>query len=77
MERKSEYFANLSADAQGRYECKVVSSGLSTDPYAIDDCYWTEAPEIAPDVQWSDMMLYIIATPSPYTREAIEVKRNV
>ena len=44
VERKSEYFANLSADARGRYECKVISSDLSTDPYAIDDCYWTEAP---------------------------------
>ena len=77
MERKSEYFANLSADAQGRYECKVISSGLSTDPYAIDDCYWTEIPEIVPDVQWSDMTLYMIATPSPCTCGAIEVKTNV
>jgi len=34
----------------------VISSGLSTDPYAIDDGYWTDAPEIVPDVQWSDMM---------------------
>ena len=67
MERKSEYFANLSGDSQRRYECKVISSGLSTDPYANDDGYWTDAPEIVPDVQWSDMI------PSPYTREAIEV----
>ena len=75
MERKSEYFANLSGDSQRRYECKVISSGLSTDPYAIDNGYWTDAPEIVPDVQWSDMILYMIATPrpSPYTREAIEV----
>ena len=53
----------------------MISSGLSTDPYAIDDGYWTDAPEIVPDVQWSDMILYMIATPrpSPYTREAIEV----
>jgi len=54
-------------------DMNVISGGLSTDPYAIDDGYWTDAPEIVPDVQWSDMMLYMIATPSPYTREAIEV----
>ena len=72
MKRNSEYFANLSADAQGRYECKVISSGLTTNLCAIDDCYWTEAPEIVPDVQCSHMMLYMTATPSPYTREAIE-----
>ena len=77
MQRNLEHFANLTADAQGRYECKVISGGLSTDPYVIDDCYWTATPEIAPDVQWSDTMLYMTATPSPYTREAIEVKLNV
>ena len=49
MERKSEYFAGLSVDSRKRYEQKVLASGLSTDPYAIDDCYWTEAPETVPD----------------------------
>ena len=73
MERKSEYFASLSAESQRRYESKVISSGLRTDPYAIDDRHWTETPERVPDVQWSDMMLYMIATPSPYTREEIKV----
>ena len=76
FEGKSEYFSNLSADAQRRYECKVISSGLSADPYAIDDRYWTEVPKTFPDVQWSDMMFYMTVTPSPYTREAIEVKRH-
>ena len=65
MERKSEYFAGLSVDSQRRYEQKVLASGLSTDPYAIDDCYWTEAPETVPDTQWSDMIVYMIATPRP------------
>ena len=58
---------------EDNYESKVISSGLRTDPYAIDDRHWTETPEIVPDVQWSDMMLYMIATPSPYTREEIKV----
>ena len=40
--------ANLSGDSQRRYECKVISSSLSTDPYAIDNGYWTDAPEIVP-----------------------------
>ena len=56
---------------------RVISSGLSTVLCAIDDCYWTEIPEIVPDVQWSDMTLYMIATPSPCTCGAIEVKTNV
>ena len=72
MELKSEYFANLSADAKVRYESKVTSTGLGQDPYAIKE--WTESPENIPEVQWSDMMLYMVTTPSPYTREEIKVK---
>ena len=61
MERKSEYFAGLSVDSQRRYEQKVLASALSTDPYAIEDCYWTEAPETVPDTQWNDMMVCSIS----------------
>ncbi len=72
MERKSEYFANLSVDAKLRYETKVTNAGLTQDPYAIRE--WTENPENLPEVKWSDMMLYMVTTPSPYTREEIKVK---
>ena len=74
LELKSEYFAGLSAETKARYECKVTSAGLTKDPYAIDDQYLTEDPDTAPDVQWSDVMLYMISTPSPYTREEIKVR---
>jgi len=32
--RKSEYFSTLSNDSQKRYESKVATAGLTTDPYA-------------------------------------------
>ena len=38
---------------------------------AIED--WLETPEIIPSVKWSDMMLYMTATPSKFTRESIKV----
>lgn len=72
MERKSEYFVNLSTEAKLRYEAKVTNAGLTEDPYSIKN--WTENPESIPEVQWSDMMLYMVSTPSPYTREEIKVK---
>ena len=75
MERKSDYFFDLSSQAKERYEAKVVSSGLSRDPYTIED--WIEAPEEVPDVGWSDMMLYMVSTPSPYTREEIKVSEKI
>ena len=73
-ERKSNYFLNLSSQAKERYEAKVVSDGLKIDPYAIED--WNEAPEEVPDVRWSDIMMYMVSTPSPYTREEIKVARR-
>ena len=40
-------------------------------PIVLED--WTEDPEVIPCVQWSDVMLYMVTTPSPYTREEIKV----
>ena len=73
MNIKSEYFTTLSAVAAKRYEAKVTNTGLNIDPYAIPDCNWTSAPENLPQILWSNLMLYIISTPSPYTREEIKV----
>ena len=72
MESYSEYLKGLSTDARARYKKKVLATGLNKDPYVIND--WTDSPEIIPDVHYSDMMLYMTATPSPYTREAVKVK---
>ena len=56
-----QYFLNLSLQSKERYKAKDVSAGLRIDPYAIED--WTEMPEDAPDVHWSNMMLYMVFTP--------------
>ncbi len=68
----STFLSNRKKDI---YEAKVVSAGLRVDPYAIE--HWTETPEDAPDVHWSDMMLYMVSTPSPYTREEIKVGQKM
>ena len=74
LTKKSEYFAQLSADAKVRYECKVASAGLNVDPYCIDESQWTREPETIPGkVMWTDISLYMVSTPSPYTKEAIKV----
>ena len=33
---------------------------------------WSTSPEAVPDLTWSDMVLYMISTPSPYTKEEIK-----
>ena len=76
MERVSNYIQNLSADSRSRYESKVMLAGLKIDPYLIDASDWSENPDTAPNVRWSDMMLYMTSTPSPYTKEEIKVCHN-
>ena len=71
MERKSEYFSSLSASAKDRYERKVVATRLGIDPYTIE-C-WREDLEVFPEVNCSDMIMYLTAMQSEYTREAIKV----
>ena len=73
MERFSQYFRNLSTASKERYEQKVISTGLKHDPYVIED--WNENPATLPDVQWSDLVVYMTATPSQFTREAIKVNK--
>ena len=71
MESKSDYFHGLTAASKTRYESKVLSSGLKVDPYSITT--WVVNSEDFPEVNISDMVMYMISTPSPYTREEIKV----
>ena len=71
MERVSEYFFGLSAVSQARYTAKVANAGLKSDPYAIASECWVAEPE------WSDMFMFMIVKPSPYTREELKVSKHV
>ena len=77
MQRVSEYFQRLSTDAKARYTSKVTSIGLSSDPYALPSSFWQNELDCdaIPCVKWSDMFLYLVMTPSQYTREEIKVKK--
>ena len=65
----------LLSEAKKRYESKIVSAGLNVDPYVIEG--WSQNPEDIPKVHWSDVMLYMVSTPSPYTKEAIKVSQSI
>ena len=73
LSKKSEYICSLSDISRGRYEAKVTATGLDIDPYAIDAGLWLHEPEVIPQLSLSDVMLYMVSTPSPYTKEAIKV----
>ena len=73
--KKSEYFSSLSITAQQQYERKIINTCLTVDPYAIES--WTREPEVVPKLHYSDLMLYMVSTPSPHTKEAIKVKNSL
>ena len=77
MKRVSEHFLGLSAESQARYTTKVTNAGLERDPYAIPSECWVAEPEKVPKVAWSDMFMFMIKTPSPYTREELKVSQRV
>ena len=73
--KQSEYLTKLSSEAKKRFESKILSAGLDIDPYVIEE--WTQNPEDSPKVRWSDVVLYMVSTPSPYTKEAIKVIQSI
>ncbi len=73
MEAISEYFTGLSKESKARYAAKVTAMGLTSDPYVMPSKSWVAQPNKVPDVSWSDMFLYLIQTPSAYTKEELQV----
>ena len=69
MQQKSEYF-----EARAWYEQTVTETGLYANLYSIDN--WEANPVVVPDVYWSDMVVYMTETPSPYPRESVKVRVN-
>ena len=67
----SEYVRRLPADARARYAQKVTKAGLTRDPYLIHE--WEATPEVIAAISISDLMLYMVSTPSPYTKEEVKV----
>ena len=50
-------------------------AGLSSDPYLLTEynANWEEEPETIPNVKRNDMFVYMITTPSEYSKDEIKV----
>ena len=62
LERVSECYNDLSGEAKARYCTKVCGVGLKLDPYVILDKLWMDESDRVPNVQWSDMFMYMIVS---------------
>ena len=80
MEKVSEHVQTLSYESRERYIAnKVLNTRLRFDPYTISNEYrtWQEELDALPRMQWNDMFLYCVSTPSSFTREEIKVSLYV
>ena len=74
----SEYYHHLDGTGRTRYKEKLTILGGITDPYLTmgrkqDGLEWHEWP----DVQYPDIYNYLIATPSPCTKEEMKAYKSL
>ena len=66
----------LSSVSRQRYIKKLTKVGLSNDPYCLESPEWEKDPENLPSLSWSNIMMFMVSTPSPYTKESIKVVKQ-
>ena len=68
--KKSEYILQLSSVSRQRYIEKLTKVGLSNDPYCLESPEWEKG---SGKFTFTVMMMFMVSTPSPYTKESIKV----
>ena len=69
----SAYARTLNGTSKSRYQEKLAVCQLTIDPYDLDVKSLDADPPVIPHVQWSDLYVYMISTPSQHTKEEIRV----
>ncbi|CAC5420381.1 unnamed protein product [Mytilus coruscus] len=75
----STYANSLSVEAKQRYSTKLLyNTGTKSlpDPYAIAE-KWSSDPSTWPDLTFGDIYLYLIDTPSIYTKESMKAYKSL
>ena len=62
----------LDSVGKERYKAKLRMIGLEEDPYTINRDCWTNNRELWPSVMFPDIYMYLINSPSPYTKERLK-----
>jgi hypothetical protein len=70
---------NLPRDAKSRYQQKLqYNNGTMTlpDPYNLRD-NWSDSPATLPDLTFGDIFVYLIDTPSMFTKETMKAYKSL
>ncbi len=62
------YYESLPVEAKARYRKKLDVIGIKECPYQLAAGYWTDDPTKWPDLQWPDIVGYMIDQPGTFVR---------
>ena len=75
-EIESDFFKQLDAADKKRYKEKLSKLGLRIDPYLMDADQWSTSRNVWPSVEFPDICVYLLNSPSPYTKEALKAYKS-
>ena len=73
---ESEAYKQLDTVGKQHYTEKLKLLGLTGDPYVAPRDAFVVDPETWPAVDFPDICVYLIHSPSPYTKEALKAYKS-
>ena len=73
---ETDFFKQLDARGKRRYHEKLEVLGLCSDPYATTSENWESDPDSWPNVEFPDILNYLINSPSPHTKESLKAYKS-
>lgn len=75
-EQLSCFYEQLESTGKQRYKSKLDMLGINEDPYSWSIGDWTTDRRLWPAVDFPDICVYLINSPSPITREALKAYKS-
>ena len=75
-EGESSYYNQLDQEGKARYKQKLDLVKLNKDPYLLCPGSWSTDRALWPSVEFPDICVYLINSPSPYTKEALKAYKS-
>ena len=76
IEEYSELYQQLDSLGKMRYKEKLKMLHLSIDLYLVDRNAWSTERSLFPHIDFPDIFVYLISSPSLYTKEALKAYKS-
>ena len=73
---ESEFYKQLDNKGKERYKTKLRMAGTDEDPYLIPRSEWSTSKDLWPCVDFPDIYVYLINSPSPHTKDSLKAYKS-